>query len=612
MPNLLWSSKETPKEIASALLALEEEYPISLRGRGHRRMSFAQVKGESSRYVITRDGDHYHIEYTTLPAALRAVGTILAGISVDKEEVPFSMYGIMLDCSRNAVMTVSYLKSYLCRLALLGYNTAMLYTEDTYQIPGEPYFGYMRGGYTAQELREIDDYADRLGIEMIPCIQTLGHLEQILRWSAYNPVKDTQRVMLADEPETYKLIERMIEQCKNCFRSQRIHVGMDETHDLGRGVFMDRYGYENGFNIFNRHLAKVVKLCKKHDRRAMIWSDMYFRLGSKTNHYYDKKSVIPEAVKAKIPADVELVYWDYYHHDEAFYAEWIKRHRALGKEPLMASGAWTWSTFWHRKEQTCGAGGACVRASKKAGLKEFLVTLWGDDGGYCDYDSAMVGLTWLAELAYGNSTDAERLQKRFAAICHSDFRTADAPTEDTLGDASLVWDDPILGIYYHNEQLKQKNIWQKRHEKFASLLTTFKKSQTSATTGGDFQYAAILTEFLLAKIDLNLKFRSAYAQRNTRQLQSSAKDALSMAARIKKLDAAFSRQWLRRNKPFGLEVIQIRFAGQRRRYEELAARIRQLLAGEVAVIEELENRPKTPLESLSSNFRNVAVGSTIY
>ena len=52
-------------------------------------------------------------------------------------------------------MKVEHFKKWLRRLALLGFNVAKLYTEDTYELPGEPYFGYCRGAYTADELREI-------------------------------------------------------------------------------------------------------------------------------------------------------------------------------------------------------------------------------------------------------------------------------------------------------------------------------------------------------------------------------------------------------------------------------------------------------------------------
>jgi hypothetical protein len=98
---------------------------------------------------------------------------------------------------------------------------------------------------------------------------------------------------------------------------------MDETHDLGLGRYLDRNGYRHGFDLFNEHLARVVDICQKHGLEPMIWSDMYFRLGCESRDYYDPATVIPDAVVANIPEDVELVYWDYYHDNKAFYIDWI-------------------------------------------------------------------------------------------------------------------------------------------------------------------------------------------------------------------------------------------------------------------------------------------------
>ena len=67
-----------------------------------------------------------------------------------------------IDCSRNAVMKKESLKEFLKILSKMGYNAVMLYTEDTYEIPEYPFFGYMRGRYTADDLREIDDFAAEL------------------------------------------------------------------------------------------------------------------------------------------------------------------------------------------------------------------------------------------------------------------------------------------------------------------------------------------------------------------------------------------------------------------------------------------------------------------
>ena len=52
-------------------------------------------------------------------------------------------------------------KKWVDLTASLGYNTLLLYTEDTYEVPDEPYFGYMRGRYSQAELRELDAYAKK-------------------------------------------------------------------------------------------------------------------------------------------------------------------------------------------------------------------------------------------------------------------------------------------------------------------------------------------------------------------------------------------------------------------------------------------------------------------
>ena len=71
----------------------------------------------------------------------------------------FKHLGVMLDCSRNAVMNVASVKKYIDILEKLGYNTLMLYTEETYEVDNQPYFGYLRGRYTQKEMQEIDAYA---------------------------------------------------------------------------------------------------------------------------------------------------------------------------------------------------------------------------------------------------------------------------------------------------------------------------------------------------------------------------------------------------------------------------------------------------------------------
>ena len=56
----------------------------------------------------------------------------------------YDSLGVMIDFSRNGVMTLPSLKRFLTIIKKMGYNTLFLYMEDTYEVEGEPYFGYMR------------------------------------------------------------------------------------------------------------------------------------------------------------------------------------------------------------------------------------------------------------------------------------------------------------------------------------------------------------------------------------------------------------------------------------------------------------------------------------
>ena len=121
----------------------------------------------------------------------------------------------------------------------MGYNQAMLYMEDTYEIPDERFFGYLRGKYYQSELKELDDYAYSLGIELIPCVQTLAHLQTIFRWPDFGAVNDITNILLVDDPRTYKVIEHMIAALRVCFRTNKINTGMDEAYLIARGKYMN-------------------------------------------------------------------------------------------------------------------------------------------------------------------------------------------------------------------------------------------------------------------------------------------------------------------------------------------------------------------------------------
>ena len=148
--------------------------------------------------------------------------------------------------------------------ALMGLNWLLLYTEDTYEVEGYPCFGALRGRYTKEEIRECDAYAAQFGIEMIPCIQTLAHLRTALRWPAMEKYRDDADILLAEEERTYRLIDAMLASVKDMYRSNRVHLGMDEAFYPGlRKLPEDPRGSEAG-RADPQASDRVMEICEKY------------------------------------------------------------------------------------------------------------------------------------------------------------------------------------------------------------------------------------------------------------------------------------------------------------------------------------------------------------
>lgn len=615
---LVWRSADVPEELHELLATLEEEYPVSSYGRGL-KLKAKRVEGEGTISRVKRSPGTVVVEYNSIAAAARGIGSALSKIECD-EKAPFKTLGIMLDVSRNMVMRVDHLKMWFRRLALSGYNMVMLYTEDVYELPDEPFFGYLRGAYTLDEIRELDLYASRLGIELVGCIQTLGHLEQILKWNgAYNKVRDTGSVLLVDEPETYKLIEKMIRFWSEALTSRRIHIGMDETHDLGRGRFLDKNGYESGFDLFNRHLGKVNEICKKAGLAPLIWSDMYFRFSNPDQNYYDLEHAVPESVQKKIPRNVQLVYWDYYHEDAAMYEKMIQRHRDIGFEPVMGSGIWTWTRLWYDHEKTMKTAVPCIQACRKQKVSELFFTMWGDNGAYCNYDSSLAGIVCCADLAFGVPADDPNREtsRRFAAICQSSYEahltasSIQAFDEYAMNPALMIWDDPLLGILFDDCKRHDPEFDLKLSDRYDEMLRKLLPYQEESFAG-DFEHIINALQLLLLKLELRGALEAAYDRDDRIALRQIAVSLVpATIAAVWEFDASFRRQWMKCAKPFGLEVIQGRNAILAARLEETALRIREYLDGTVASIEELDVRisPAEKTVNFMNGYSSVATGS---
>ena len=536
--------------------------------------------------------------------ALSYLNGILDGGEAVSETNYQTMLCLMADCSRNAVMSVEGVKRELRYLALMGFDSMMLYTEDTYEIEEYPYFGRMRGRYTHEELRELDDYAYNLGIELIPCIQALAHLERALQWGIeFGGITDTEGILLVGEEKTYEFIEAALKSCASCFRSDRINLGMDEAHNLGRGKYEALHGVVKRSDIMLEHLNVVTELCKKYDFKPMIWSDMFYRMAF-NGRYYVSEGDVPMEVMEKVPEGLTLIYWDYYTTEDRRdrFRHMVESHLKFpNNEVMFAGGAWGWSGFapfsrfsWQSSEIQLGI-------CQQYGMRDWIITSWGDDGRECTNFASLPILLYYAEYGYHGNPDTDWLEKRANAcfgIGFEDLLTMDAPNDFARGRNNpckyLLFNDPLEGLLdAHMDPATVSEEYVKAEKRLLALAD-------HPTFGYIYKTLASLCHVLIRKSDFCVRLRNAYLAGDRNALTALADEVSVIVSDLDDFLAIFRTQWMTENKPYGFSVQEIRIGALRARLLSTADRIKEYLAGAVSSIPELEE-PVLPVAKIGEN-----------
>lgn len=505
------------------------------------------------------------------------------------EKCAFSDFGVMVDCSRNAVPNVDSIKKLVRLLALLGYNELLLYTEDTYEVDDEPYFGYLRGRYSQAELKDLCEYAEAFGVEMVPCIQTLAHLNALPRWGEYEKVFDLADILLVDNERTYTLIENMFKSLKKCYKTNKLHIGMDEAHLLGLGKYLDKHGYRQRIEIFNEHLVKVRDIAKKYGFKPMIWSDMFFRATTK-GQYKPTDPEIMQKIKDFVPEGVDLVCWDYYNTNEEYYKEFIACHEKITDNVIFANGLWSWKGFAPHISFTLDSIKVSTKACIEKGVTHLFSTAWGDDGAECSVFATLPMLAAQSELSHGEY-NLDNLNSRFKALTDVDYQYfANIENVNRVGDYELrtqnpskymLYNDPLMGVVDclvvdgDKERLKE----------FIRAVDNGDGGQYSYI----FEHLKDLAEVVYYKYDLGVKLREAYKSKNREKLREFSSVILpKLLRKIDKFYNSFRKRWYKDNKPFGFDVQDIRIGGLIQRVKNAITTLKEYLKGERETIPELE------------------------
>ncbi len=452
--------------------------------------------------------------------------------------------GIMIDLSRGKVLTVDTIKKYATNAKAFGYTYLNLYLEDLITLPQYPQFGYLRGKYTDQEVNEIISHCDKIGLEVYPAIQTLGHMEQFLRWEASDSVRDTARVLNVTSIETENFLRVLISKCKELFPSKKINLGMDEAFDLGQGAVLQSGNQLSQKELYTKHLNMVVEICKECGYETIkIWSDMLFNIYSKTGEK-ELYSFKENQQVDKINDDVEIIYWNYWTKDTEEYKKVIDIHHKFSNKVSMALGIHTWGNPFYDQVQFDSTKAAILACEDKE-IDDILFTMWGDDGSIYNLDSAFYGMY----ITMCQLNKQEVKPEQFEQITGLDFKVNEAITkimECGINPLRIIWNDPITNI-----QLKLLDE--------TELIKIKDKAKAMFIKSMDIQ--AIIHDLYLKCIinDIDIYLSNDFCAEDLNKAQT---DLSNLFAYLEKL-------WLEEAKVYGIEELQLRFKSKLYRYEFL-------------------------------------------
>lgn len=547
-----------------------------------------------SLFRVTRNGSEVLVEYSHLSQVFRALTFVKERFNEKHFEIElmenFRTKGVMLDCSRNGVLRNEKVKEMILISALMGLNRLLLYTEDTFKLEKYPYFGYLRGAYSKEDIKDFVEYGESFGIELVPCIQTLGHLYQALKWAPMSELKDGDHTLMVNSPKVYEFIEEIIKFSRECYKSKDIHIGMDESFEMGLQRYFKINGYTDRTKLFTDHLVKVRDICDKYGFSPMIWSDMFFRLNNVKEEYYG--SSLPESTIELIPDGVKLVYWDYYHDKTKDYIDMIKHHKATNKPIVFAGGSWRWKGFAPSIYKSLQYSKCAFEACVKEKVDDIFITAWGDDGNECSFCSILPTLAEMSVINYGDF-ELSKIKSLVKAVTNDeldDFLAMDLP-DQVLGKEIAPYYNPSKFLFYQDLLLgifdcQVKADFGKKYEEFASIL--HEKAKNSLRNSYAYINLANLCDVLSLKADLGIRIRKSYKENDAMSLKNIIKLIDKLLDKIDVFNRSLEMQWMTECKPFGYEVLDGRLGFLKNRILSAKNRINDYLTGKIEHIEELE------------------------
>ena len=522
-----------------------------------------QARHEAYRLRVTEDlveivagggaGLRYGLE--TLAQLVDAQGRIPA---CEIEDAPlFELRGIMLDVSRGKVPRRETLEQIVDLCVSLKLNLLMLYTEHTFRFRRHPQIGAGSSPLDAETLRTLDEYAASRFVQLVPCLQSLGHMEHILRLPAYAHLAETDMAWTIAPalPGASELLADLYDEYLPNFRSPLFNANCDEPWDLGRGRSAERSHELGPGGLYLEHIGRLQELAARHGKRLMIWGDVV--------HAH------PERI-AQIDRDLILLDW-WYEADLDY--DRVSRFAQAGLEFLVCPGTSSWNSLFPRVENSLINISRWAAAGRRHGARGLVVTDWGDFGHYNLQGNSWLAFAWAAQESWSGASEPERFDRAFSRQLFGDARGETARLYRELGAVhdpgfAMFNGSPLQYLFFDDLQtayflsacqaaalVRAITRLERVQRRIAAKRADPAKAGRDERTLDELLYAADASLFTLRKAQAALEWdawRRAPASLGASQRRELSGRLADLAAQQQALGRRLRRLWLARSEPSNL------------------------------------------------------------
>lgn len=319
-----------------------------------------------------------------------------------EDKPDFPQRGYMLDISRCKVPTMESLKSLIDSLSLLRYNEFQLYMEHTFAFAGDERVWFDSSPLTPAEIMELDRYCRDRFIELVPNLNSFGHMERWLKLKEYRHLAECPkpwyyeawdmwcRTTLTPGEDALAFIDRLYAEFLPNFTSKTMNIGCDETLELGQGRSKELCAERGLHRVYLDYLSALARLAGKHGRKVQFWGDIILH----------EPELIPE-----IPQGVTALAWGY-EATHPFETECAK-FRDAGIPFYVCPGTSTWNSITGRTANMLGNISSAARCGHAAGASGMLLTDWGDNGHHQCWPLSWPGIAAAAGWSWNAAADVE-------------------------------------------------------------------------------------------------------------------------------------------------------------------------------------------------------------